>query len=210
MVFKLRMRSNINESPKSLPPAPWKLPILGHLHLLMFSLPCHRLTELAKKHGSLMHLQLGELSHLVVSSPETARKVMKTHDTNFANRPFLLVAEIILYNFLDIGFAPYGGHWRQLRKVCTLELLSTKRVQSFRSIREEQVGSLIRSLFSNTRLEINLGEMLCNLSYNIILRTAFAKRCKLQYETISSLKEFVEALGGFSIIDLFPSSNCFW
>ncbi|TYH30552.1 hypothetical protein ES288_A01G104600v1 [Gossypium darwinii] len=183
MVFKLQMRSNINESPKSLPPAPWKLPILGHLHLLMFSLPCHRLTELAKKHGSLMHLQLGELSHLVVSSPETAKEVMKTHDTNFANRPFLLVAEIILYNFLDIGFAPYGGHWRQLRKVCTLELLSTKREQSFRSIREEQVGSLIRSLFSNTRLEINLGEMLCNLSYNIILRTAFAKRCKLQYET---------------------------
>ncbi|TYI42623.1 hypothetical protein ES332_A01G111800v1 [Gossypium tomentosum] len=138
MVFKLQMRSNINESPKSLPPAPWKLPILGHLHLLMFSLPCHRLTELAKKHGSLMHLQLGELSHLVVSSPETAKEVMKTHDTNFANRPFLLVAEIILYNFLDIGFAPYGGHWRQLRKVCTLELLSTKREQSFRSIREEQ------------------------------------------------------------------------
>ncbi|KAK5844917.1 hypothetical protein PVK06_001063 [Gossypium arboreum] len=107
-----------------------------------------------------MHLQLGELSHLVVSSPETAREVMKTHDTNFANRPFLLVAEIILYNFSDIGFAPYGGHWRQLRKVCTLELLSTKREQSFRSIREEQ---------------------------------------------ISSLKEFVEALGSFSIIDLFPS-----
>ncbi|MBA0759370.1 hypothetical protein Gotri_022267 [Gossypium trilobum] len=48
---------------------------------------------------------------------------MKTHDINFANRPFLLDAEIIMYHFSDIAFASYGGYWRQLRKVCTLELL---------------------------------------------------------------------------------------
>ncbi|KAH1121211.1 hypothetical protein J1N35_004371 [Gossypium stocksii] len=174
MVFKQWMRSKIKETPKNLPPAPWKLPIIGHLHLLIFALPHKRLAELAKRHGSLMHLQLGELSHVVVSSPEAAKEVMKTHDINFANRPFLLGAEIVLYNLSDIGFAPYGSHWRQLRKVCTLELLSTKRVQSFRSIREAE--------------------------------TALAGRCKLQHETlIPILKEFVDALGGFSITDLFSS-----
>ncbi|MBA0759363.1 hypothetical protein Gotri_022262, partial [Gossypium trilobum] len=97
---------------------------------------------------------------------------MKTHDINFANRPHLLAAEIMLYNFSDIGFTPYGSHWRQLRKVCTLELL----------------------------------KLLCNLSYNITLRTTLVGRCKLQHETfIPIVKEFVEALGGFSITDLFPS-----
>ncbi|MBA0733833.1 hypothetical protein Gogos_017806 [Gossypium gossypioides] len=151
-----------------------------------------------------MHLQLGELSH-VVSSPEAAKEVMKTHDINFANRPFLLAAEIILCNSSDIALAPYGGYWRQLRKVCTLELLSTKRVQSFRSSRDEHVSSLIRSIYSNTGLEINLGEMLCNLSYNITLRTAFAGRCKQHEAFISFLKKFVESLAGFSIADLFPS-----
>ncbi|TYI96781.1 hypothetical protein E1A91_D01G097500v1 [Gossypium mustelinum] len=178
MVLKLWMRSKIKNSPKNLPPAPWKLPLVGHLHLLMFSLPHHRLTELAKRHGSLMHLQLGELSHIVVSSPEAAKEVMKTHDINFATRPYLLVAEIIGYNFSDIGFAPYGDTWRQLRKVCTLELL---------------------------RLEINLGEMLCNSSYNITLRTAFAARCKQHDAFISIARNLVEAAGGFSITDLFPS-----
>ncbi|TYH87175.1 hypothetical protein ES332_D01G098200v1 [Gossypium tomentosum] len=178
MVLKLWMRSKIKNSPKNLPPAPWKLPLVGHLHLLMFSLPHHRLTELAKRHGSLMHLQLGELSHIVVSSPDAAKEVMKTHDINFATRPYLLVAEIIGYNFSDIGFAPYGDTWRQLRKVCTLELL---------------------------RLEINLGEMLCNSSYNITLRTAFAARCKQHDAFISIARNLVEAAGGFSITDLFPS-----
>ncbi|KAH1121213.1 hypothetical protein J1N35_004373 [Gossypium stocksii] len=205
MVLKLWKRSKIKDSPKNLPPAPWKLPLIGHLHLLMFSLPHHRLTELAKRHGSLMHLQLGELSHIVVSSPEASKEVMKTHDISFATRPYLLAAEIIGYNFSDIAFAPYGDYWRQLRKVCTLELLSMKRVQSFRSIREEQVSSLIRSIYSNTGLEINLGEMLCNSSYNITLRTAFAARCKQHDAFISITRKLLEAASGFSITDLFPS-----
>ncbi|KAB2044454.1 hypothetical protein ERO13_D01G074800v2 [Gossypium hirsutum] len=205
MVLKLWMRSKIKETPKNLPPAPWKLPIIGHLHLLIFALPHQRLAELAKRHGSVMQLQLGELSHVIVSSSEAAKEVMKTHDINFANRPFLLGAEIVLYNLSDIAFAPYGSCWRQLRKVCTLELLSVKRVQSFRSVREEQVSSLIRSIFSKTGKEINLGEMLCNLSYNIILRTAFAGRCKKHEAFISFLKKFVEAMAGFNIADLFPS-----
>ncbi|KAE8680265.1 Cytochrome P450 71D10 [Hibiscus syriacus] len=205
MVFKILMRSKIKGSPQNLPPAPWKLPIIGHLHLLFFSLPHQRLTELAKRNGSLMHRQLGELSHIVVSSPEAAREVMKTHDINFATRPYLLAAEIITYNFSDIIFGPYGGYWRQFRKVCTLELLSTRRVQSFRSIREEKVSSLVRSIFSSTGSEINLGELLCNLSYNITLRTAIGGRCK-QHETfLSILRKLVELASGFSITDLFPS-----
>ncbi|KAL4309657.1 hypothetical protein GQ457_01G006950 [Hibiscus cannabinus] len=152
-----------------------------------------------------MHLQLGELSHVVVSSPEVAKEVMKTNDINFANRPFLLVAEIIWYNISDIAFAPYGASWRQLRKICTLELLSMKRVQSFRSIREEQVSSFIRSIFSTTGSEINIGEMLCKLSYNITLSTAIGGRCK-QHETfISIVRKVLKALHGFTISDLFPS-----
>ncbi|XP_022716763.1 cytochrome P450 71D10-like [Durio zibethinus] len=209
MIFKSIKKSKIKDSPKNLPPAPWKLPFIGHLHLLMFSLPHHRFGELAKKHGSLMHLQLGELSHIVVSSPEAAKEVMKTHDINFANRPFLLPGRIVFYNFTDISFAPYGGYWRQLRKICTLELLSTKRVQSFRSVREEQISNLIRSISSSTGLTINLGEMLNNLSYSIVLSTAFGGRCKQHEAFLSVMKKILEAVAGFSISDLFPSIKLF-
>ncbi|XVF04783.1 hypothetical protein REPUB_Repub05bG0115000 [Reevesia pubescens] len=206
LVFKLWMKSQIRDSP-NLPPSPWKLPLIGHLHLLIFSLPHHRLRDLSKKHGSLMHLKLGELSNIVVSSPETAREVMKTHDINFANRPFLLAARIILYNFTDITYAQYGGYWRQLRKICTLELLSTKRVESFRSIREEEVSNLIRSISSNyIDLPINLGDMLRNISYSITLRTAFAGRsCKKHEAFVSLIRKISEDGTGFSITDLFPS-----
>jgi uroporphyrinogen-III synthase len=43
-----------------------------------------------------MHLQLGQVQTIFISSPETAEQVMKVHDINFSHRPYLLVGQIIL------------------------------------------------------------------------------------------------------------------
>lgn len=58
-----------------------------------------------------------------------------------------------------MAFAPYGNYWRQLRKLCISELLSPKRVQSFRRIREEETDQLVLSISSTSGL-INLTEKL--------------------------------------------------
>ncbi|CAI0439186.1 unnamed protein product [Linum tenue] len=109
--------------------------------------PHRRLRDLAAKYGpDVMQLQLGELNYIVISTPEAAKLVMKTHDIAFASRPNFLAPDIIFYGGKDIAFAPYGDHWRQMRKLCTLELFSATRVQSFRHIREDEVSNLVASL----------------------------------------------------------------
>lgn len=75
-----------------------------------------------------MHLKLGELSVIVVSSPRLAKDIMKTHDLAFANRPEAEATKMASYNYSDIAFSPYGEYWRQIRKVCVVQLLSLKSV----------------------------------------------------------------------------------
>uniref|UniRef100_A0A2N9HUW4 Cytochrome P450 n=1 Tax=Fagus sylvatica TaxID=28930 RepID=A0A2N9HUW4_FAGSY len=147
---------------------------------------------MAKKHGPLMHLRLGEVSTIVVSSPEIAREVMKTHDVIFASRPTSLAIKILTYDSTDLVFAPYGNYWRQLRKICTLELLSPKRVESYQPIREEELSTAINWIASKAGSTINLTEKIFTTAYGITSRAAFGKKCKDQEKFISIVKKMNE------------------
>ncbi|KAL1102449.1 hypothetical protein V6Z11_D05G365300 [Gossypium hirsutum] len=183
-----------------------KLPLIGNLHQLAASgLPHRTLRDLATKHGDFMHLQLGQVSTVVVSSPEMAKEIMKTHDIVFANRPFLVVAKMTTYECTDIVFAPYGTYWRNLRKICTSELLSAARVASFRSIREEEVLNLVETIKSNEGLAVNLTEKVFSMSYTITARAAFGKKCKDQEAFISVVAEESKVNSGFFVSEFFPS-----
>ncbi|CAI0439726.1 unnamed protein product [Linum tenue] len=167
--------------PLPLPPGPRKLPIIGNLHNLSGSkLPHHRLLELANAHGPLMHLQLGQLQTIVVSSAETAKQ---------------------------LAFAPYGEYWRQLRKLCVLELLSAKRVHSFGPIREQEVSRLVDDVRCCKRgAAVNISAMIFSLTYRIISRAAFGKPYKeLESSFVQLTMEMIEIGSGFGVADVFPS-----
>nr|AFK45297.1 unknown [Lotus japonicus] len=192
-----------------LPPGPWKLPLIGNLHQMAAagSLPHHSLRELANKYGPLMHLQLGESSTVVVSSPDMAKEIMKTHGLAFAQRPELLSPKILAYGSTDIAFAPYGDYWRQMRKICTLELLSAKRVQSFSFIREDEVAKLIQSihLSASAGSPFNLSKSVFSLVNTFLSRVVFGKKSECEDELLSLIKKAVELTAGFDVAELFPS-----
>ncbi|XP_045806074.1 cytochrome P450 71D10-like [Trifolium pratense] len=189
-----------------LPPGPWTLPLIGNIHqVISRSLPHHRFKILADKYGPLMHLKLGEVPYLIVTSPTMAKEIMKTHDLNFCDRPNLLLSTIFTYNATDIVFSTYGEHWRKLRKICVEQLLSVKRVESFRFIREEEVSDLVKSIFVSEGLIVNLTQKISSLTYGIVARTAFGKKSKHQQAFKSAIEQVLSLLGGICISDLYPS-----
>ncbi|MBA0728333.1 hypothetical protein Golax_001238, partial [Gossypium laxum] len=199
-------KSKARNLTQKLIPGPRKLPLIGNLHQLAGPGLLHRtLRDLATKHGPIMHLQLGQVSTVVVSSAEMAKEIMKTHDIVFANRPFLVVAMITTYECTDIAFSPYGNYWRHLRKICTEELLSAARVNSFQSIREEEVLNLIETIKSNEGLAVNLSEKVFSMSYGITARAAFGKKCKNQDAFVSVISEESKVNSGFFVSEFFPS-----
>ena len=145
ILFLCRLTKPKNKSNIQIPPGPWKLPLLGNLHQLIAASrsspsPIHHiLLHLSLKYGPLMHLQIGQLSTIVVSSPDMAEQIMKTHDLAFVHRSHVSSSEVFTYGYTNVAFAPYGDYWRQMKKICTLELLSVKRVQSFSSVRQHEV-----------------------------------------------------------------------
>ncbi|EEF48738.1 premnaspirodiene oxygenase [Ricinus communis] len=203
--LSLNKNDDSNTSASSLPPGPWKLPLLGNIHQLVGALPHHRLRDLAKAYGPVMSVKLGEVSAVVISSVDAAKEVLRTQDVNFADRPLVLAAEIVLYNRQDIVFGSYGEQWRQMRKICTLELLSIKRVQSFKSVREEELSNFIRYLHSKAGTPVNLTHHLFSLTNSIMFRISIGKKYKNQDALLRVIDGVIEAGGGFSTADVFPS-----
>ena len=161
-----------------LPTSPPKLPILGNLHQLLGTIPHRSLKALSERYGPLMFVYFGNSPTLVVSSAELASEMIKTHDIVISNRPKTTSANILLYECRDIGFANYLEYWRQVRKICVLQLLNVRRVQSFQHIRDDEVSSLvnkIRNLCLNGG-SINLTEMLLAVTNNIVSRRALRRR----------------------------------
>ncbi|KAK3157650.1 hypothetical protein QOZ80_2AG0125590 [Eleusine coracana subsp. coracana] len=211
VVISKKLKSFLVGKPKlNLPPGPWTLPVIGSLHHLGTNPLIYRtFRRLAEKHGPLMLFHFGEIPMLVVSSPEAAQAVMKTHDTSFADRFANPTLATLTYDKMDMVFAPYGERWRQLRKICVLEMLSAARVQSFRSIREEEVARFLRSVTdsasSGTAMDVTKG--ISKFINDTFVRECVGSRCQHQDEYLHAFHQAVQLTSGLSLSDLFPSSN---
>ncbi|CAL9163097.1 unnamed protein product [Musa hybrid cultivar] len=195
---------NENHPPRR-PPGPWNLPFVGCMHHLVGQLPFRAFRELARKHGPLMLLRLGQVDVVVVSSREAAEEILKNQSVTFASRPKLLVTESILYGPNGIACSPYGPCWRQLRKLCLVELLSARRIRSFSSIRTEETLDLMRDIARSGGTPVNLTEKLFGLSNAVVCRAAFGKLREHRERFIPLIKDALALAGGFCVADMFPS-----
>ncbi|KAF7021917.1 hypothetical protein CFC21_034780 [Triticum aestivum] len=191
------------------PPGPWQLPVLGSLHHLAGQLPHRAMRNLARRHGPVMLLWLGEVPTLVVSSREGAREVMKTHDVAFATRPLNATMRVLTNGGRGIAFAPYGDYWREIKKIVVSKLLSARRVLSFRAIREEEVAAMLRDVAqaAAARRPVELSRRISALVTDITVRSVMGDRFKERDEFLRSLDRGAKFASGFNPPDLWPSSR---
>ncbi|XP_050266029.1 cytochrome P450 81Q32-like isoform X1 [Quercus robur] len=163
---------------KNLPPSPPSLPFIGHLHL--FKQPIQRsLQTLSQNYGNILLLRCGSRTVLLVSSPSAAEDCFTTNDVVFANRPRSLANDHFTYNYSVVSVAPYGDLWRNLRRILTLEILSSSRINAFSSVRQEEVKLLREKLMQScgkaTR-KIDLKSKFVELSFNAMTMMIAGKR----------------------------------
>ncbi|XP_024533098.1 flavonoid 3'-monooxygenase-like [Selaginella moellendorffii] len=210
LIFLKLVSDNRGSGSKS-PPSPPGLPILGHLHLLG-KLPHQSLQKLSQRYGGLMLLKLGIHNTLVVSTAETARELLKTQDHVFSSRPRTITGENFGYGGAGMVWAAYGDHWRSVRKLCTLELLTAKRVVMFQQVRKTEMSMLLKELQSSHTNPVELTSKLLDLTFNFMTRMVMNR----SYSTGSSAERelavrfknlIVEAFtvaGSNTLADFFP------
>lgn len=190
------------------PPGPPGLPLIGNLHQFDTRNPHLYLTQLAKKYGPVVSLKLGSIPVVVISSANTVKQALKTHDRIFSGRPEVISQQKLSYNGLDIVFSQYNDHWKEMRKTCNMHLFSLKRVQSFRPIREEEISMMIKqiSMKAASSKSINLSDTVMSTAVDFICRSAFGRKYEGE-ERIKFDEVFHEAqalLVYFFVSDLFP------
>ncbi|KAI3881666.1 hypothetical protein MKW92_015762 [Papaver armeniacum] len=143
-----------------------------------------------------------------------AIEVLKNQNLLFANRPFTAAGNALLYGCTDIAFSSYNEYLRKIRRMCSFELLSIKRIQSFKFVREEEIHILIKNikLSSMEKKAVNLSEMLLALSNDIICRCTLGKKYgkgggNKRYSELP--EEVTKLLGAVCFGDLFPSLKFF-
>ncbi|XP_051198015.1 premnaspirodiene oxygenase [Lolium perenne] len=197
----------LSKPKKRLPPGPWTLPFIGSLHHVIGGLPHRKMMEMSRRHGPLMHLMVGEIPTVVVSSAEAAALVMKTNDLAFASRPCSVTQGIVGLDGAGIVFGTYGDRWRQMRKICVVELMGPKQARRMDGIKTKEVEQLLQSLAVGGGATVNMSRKLSAISVDVVTRAVFGGTFKQQDEYLHELNNILKLLRGFTLADLFPSSR---
>ncbi|CAA0401132.1 unnamed protein product [Arabidopsis thaliana] len=193
-----------------LPPSPTALPIIGHIHLLG-PIAHQALHKLSIRYGPLMYLFIGSIPNLIVSSAEMANEILKSNELNFLNRPTMQNVDYLTYGSADFFSAPYGLHWKFMKRICMVELFSSRALDSFVSVRSEELKKLLIRVLKKAEAEesVNLGEQLKELTSNIITRMMFRKMQsdsdggEKSEEVIKMVVELNELAGFFNVSETF-------
>ncbi|XP_051131225.1 cytochrome P450 736A117-like [Andrographis paniculata] len=190
------------------PPSPPRLPIFGNLHQL--SALVHRsFHALGSKYGPIMLLHFGSQPVIIIQSSAAAAEIMKAHDLAFADRSTSRTIMKFVYNDKDIVFSPYGEYWRKLKSICVLQLLSSKCVQSFNFIREEETAVLVEKIKACCRCNspVNLSELFTLFTNDMTCRASFRKKYSEGEDGkrfLRLLTEVSQLLGTSNIGDFVP------
>nr|ACA64047.1 cytochrome P450 monooxygenase CS'3H isoform [Salvia miltiorrhiza]AJD25230.1 cytochrome P450 CYP98A76 [Salvia miltiorrhiza] len=172
LYYRLRFR---------LPPGPRPLPIVGNLYdVKPVRFRCF--AEWAQTYGPIISVWFGSTLNVVVCNTELAKEVLKEKDQQLADRHRSRSAAKFSRDGQDLIWADYGPHYVKVRKVCTLELFSPKRLEALRPIREDEVTAMVHSIYNDCTAPDNSGKSLLvkkylgAVAFNNITRLAFGKR----------------------------------
>ncbi|KDP25563.1 hypothetical protein JCGZ_20719 [Jatropha curcas] len=193
-----------------LPPGPAPLPIVGNLFDLG-DRPHNSLAELAKIHGPLMSLKLGQITTVIISSAVLAKQVLQTHDLRFSNRTVIQAIKTYDHHQVSLPWLPVGPLWRNLRKICNCHIFTNQKLDENQGLRFKKIQELLSDVQESCSngVAIDIGQAAFKVMLNSLSSTVFS--LDLSDSSSDIVREFKKAVRGImdeagkpNLEDFFP------
>jgi cytochrome P450 len=198
----------------NLPPGPSLLTIMRNVFELGKN-PQYSLAKFSKIYGPIMHLKLGQISTIVISSPDIAQEVLQTHDLSFSDRTIPQAVAVLDHEHFSLPFMPVSDLWRDLKKLCKNHLFSNKTLDASNELRCKKLQELLSDIdrSSLTGEAVDVGRAAFKTSLNFLSNTFFSMDFVNSTGETDEYKDIVEnlvrAIGTPNMVDFFPVLKMF-
>ncbi|XP_065857413.1 cytochrome P450 76A2-like [Euphorbia lathyris] len=196
------------------PPGPWGWPIIGNL-LQIGRLPHRTINDMKQKYGDIIGLKLGSIKTVVILSSEAASELFKNHDLIFADR--MINETMHTHGFSDgaLSLLPHGSHWRVLRKLVMVDMLSNKELNETSFIRRKCMDDMLRWIEKETLSEekaesgINISHFVFLMTFNLMGNLVFSRNVmdsesKECSEFMKAVVELMDISVKVDLVDFIP------
>ncbi|XP_057520076.1 geraniol 8-hydroxylase-like [Amaranthus tricolor] len=205
------IKKNNELNPRRLPPGPPTIPIFGNLFNLG-SNPHISLTELSKKYGPLMTLQLGRVPTVIITSASMAKEALQKNDLSFSNRMVIdAVYAVNQYQNSVVWLPVSSPKWRNLRRICNSHVFSAGRLNASQCIRMNKIKDLISYVekCSEANIAVDIGQAAFTTTLNLLSNTFFSVDLGDPNSEISRrfkeiIRDIMEDAGKPNFADYFP------
>ncbi|XP_004496849.1 geraniol 8-hydroxylase-like [Cicer arietinum] len=193
----------------NLPPGPSPIPIIGNL-LELGEKPHKSLAKLAKIHGPLMSLKLGQITTIVISSATMAKEVLQTNDQFLSNRNVPQSVSVLNHDHYSLAFLPISPLWKELRKICNTQLFSHKSLDSSQDVRCKKMQQFLNDIHQSSQIgeAIDIGTSVFKTTINFLSNTIFSMDLISSNGAAGEFKDLVTDItklaGTPNVADFFP------
>ncbi|XP_031505929.1 geraniol 8-hydroxylase [Nymphaea colorata] len=133
------------------------------------------------------------------------QQVLHKHDQAFAGRTVRDVVTVFDYHHHSLVFSQNGTRWRELRRICNMELFTPKRLDILAGVRQEKVQALLRHVHKACAAghSVDIGLCAFGTTLNLVANTIFSKDVvDLESESAGGFKNLL-----WEILDLNAKPN---
>ncbi|KAL0923555.1 hypothetical protein M5K25_007617 [Dendrobium thyrsiflorum] len=178
----------------TLPPGPRPLPLLGNL-LELGQNPHRSLARLARTHGPVMSLKLGSIHTVVISSPSSAKQVLKIKEHSISGRQVPHAIQASGHHEVSVVWLSRNQSWRYLHTLMKTHLLNTQSLNATQLLRRQKVQELVAYIKGKNEEAVHIARAAFCTVLNLISTTFLSiDIVDFKSESAQELKDLMQGI----------------